>query len=645
MSVLTAFSNLKRMRLAWLRLLCLAGMPILVTTACTAQSPPSEAASYVRIVQAQASKIVGDFGRYDRFESEQMPPSRGKTIQTVSLPDAWNHREPGFSGTYLYEITFNLAPQEKGKKQALYIPKIGNRFHIWINEKLVKSTGDLSNISFDNANVPNLIEIPNAYLNQGSNQLAILVAGERDRMSGLSSIYIGRYDVLIKHYDWRQFVQVLSTWLIISISAAMALVAWLINYFSKNNFLFIFGLGSLAWALRSAFIVTYHTVIDYRYLLFIFDTLYGVAIACLLLSVQSMYRLKQTNINRLLYVYLISTPVCAAIFALGLPYARSVFLVFSLLIVIVFFSNYLYKIITKKTKISIPLTLSFVVAIAFGAYDQIMVYQYKNGYELSSLSKYSYIIICLTLSVSFGFKLHKINLLIRSANQRANRRLALTRARLAKEYGERAKFDQQRLLAAERWRVMQDMHDGLGGQLITLQKNAADPSIDRKKLAMQVKDALDNLRMTVYALGQTYTQISFLLGDLRERLDDLCLKFDKQLIWQVNDTPDTLDEPVMRLRHLEKMLLEIFTNIAKYSDASTVTLSTQVLDNNRVAIVIKENGSGFDVHTLILPTAQKPSPQPQESLHKGWLGLQQRATLSRIEMNFNHNATSIELVV
>jgi signal transduction histidine kinase len=448
---------------------------------------------------------------------------------------------------------------------------------------------------------------------------------------------VGDAPELLQRFEKRQFFQVFSSWFIISLSAAVSLMALLIGGVSRNNHLLIFGVGSMAWALRTSFMVVEHARVDYRLLLFSFDVLLAIGVMCLLLTVVYAFKIKQFFIKKILFAYLGAAIFLSMGFALGVPYARSIFLIATLAVVLMVFGYYVRSFIKASVKPSSSLLCAFGVAIIFGFYDQVMVYQYRSGYELLSLSKFSYLIVSLSLSIFFGFKLFKLNALLKSSHQRLNERLVQARFRLDAQHTEQTKLLKAQTLLEERWRIMQDMHDGLGGQLISLQKNTADPTINRAELTEQVADALNNVRMTIHALGQTYTRVSFLLGDLRERLEALCNKFDKTLVWQVDETPDLERDAVLRLRHLEKILMELFTNIAKHSNATQVKLSASMRGESQICIRIEENGQGFDA-------ANSGNHSPLD-LHKGLSGLKQRADIAKITLLRTERGTVTELIL
>ena len=180
------------------------------------------------------------------------------------------------------------------------------------------------------------------------------------------------------------------------------------------------------------------------------------------------------------------------------------------------------------------------------------------------------------------------------------------------------------LLHSQRNRWMQDMHDGLGTQLVSAsallkssdhsKQQSADLSMLIDAALMDMRGMMDVLSVAELAPEPDDDKVSLLLGMLRHRLSPVMHAQKIQLEWETCDLPhDFLNQDPSRL-HLMRLLQEAFSNIIKHSHASAVKFKTR-LQPDAILIDIQDNGRG-------MPAAQNLSLGSQGH---GIKNMQQRA--------------------
>lgn len=557
----------------------------------------------------------------------------------VTLPDAWNSTRPQRSGVFTYTVVFDASSEQVQNTQALYIPRLGNRYQLWINGSNVINAGELDNVHEDYAHKPVFVRLPMGAIQAGANRLSIVIAGEAGRYAGLSSVYFGDYPHLLARYETRHFFQTAASIAIMCMCAAIGLLALAIGVFAKNRHFVLFGVGALAWALRTSYAVTHYVPFDYRFFMFAYDALYALAVACLVLTISYEIKLRNRWVLRAMGLFLMTQLVLCALHAMGAAWARGLFLQLLLLMVAVSFALYVKQCWVAPKRMSYLLLIAFACSLSLGVYDQLMVFQFKNGFEVFALSRYSFLITALALSAMFGTRFAKLNASLARNHQRVNSRLKNAKMALNLAFERQLHEQKATVLQQERWRMMQDMHDGLGGRLVHLQQAVSTPGAAPAGLALLVKQALDELRMTVNATGVSHAQVSYMLGSLRERLDTLCAHYGKKLAWDVADIPELPQIDEVKIAALEKMILEIFTNIAKHSNAGEVKLSAGYQPHAQVWVRVIENGSGFQATR---PAALR---SPLELPGKGLKGLNQRAIAMGAALNFSADGCEIEVIL
>src|SRR5690606_16394793 len=102
----------------------------------------------------------------------------------------------------------------------------------------------------------------------------------------------------------------------------------------------------------------------------------------------------------------------------------------------------------------------------------------------------------------------------------------------------------------ERQRLMRDMHDGLGSQLVGALQLAQDSRVPAPMVARAVQEAVDNLRLTVDAMQDSDGNIATLLGAIRYRLAPRFASSGIALQWDVGPLPTPAGWGAQNARHL-----------------------------------------------------------------------------------------------
>jgi signal transduction histidine kinase len=195
--------------------------------------------------------------------------------------------------------------------------------------------------------------------------------------------------------------------------------------------------------------------------------------------------------------------------------------------------------------------------------------------------------------------------------------------------------ERQRVLESERRRLMRDMHDGLGSQLVqTLNLVRSDTGgLDREALARMLSQALDELRLTLDSLEPMDGDLPAVLGTLRRRVEPALQAAGIELRWEVQDVPPLQVLDARGVMHLFRCLQEIFANAVKHAQARRITVSTWVRDEH-VVLTIEDNGIGW------------PATEDRTSQGRGLRNVLTRAAKIGAAVHFYdaHPGAGIELV-
>jgi signal transduction histidine kinase len=167
-------------------------------------------------------------------------------------------------------------------------------------------------------------------------------------------------------------------------------------------------------------------------------------------------------------------------------------------------------------------------------------------------------------------------------------------AALEQQYRRVQALESERAIAAERERLMRDMHDGVGGNLVALLAMVEAGRSAPRELAEALRSALDDLRLMIDSLDPVEGDLNAVLAMFRDRLAPKLAAAGVTLQWNVDLLPGLPDLGPARVLHILRLLQEAVTNALKHGGARTITITTPP-GADEFGIDIDDDGTGFDV--------------------------------------------------
>ena len=181
-----------------------------------------------------------------------------------------------------------------------------------------------------------------------------------------------------------------------------------------------------------------------------------------------------------------------------------------------------------------------------------------------------------------------------------DRELSLEKSYLALQHA-----DQQRTLLSERERILRDMHDGLGGTLISLLASLRNEGSGDSPIARALRNALDDLRLILHSLEPSAKPLRVALALLRERLAERAADAGLELDWDIRQLPEDWGPDRRDTLQLLRIVQEAFTNCVQHAQARrfslTAKLDTLEAEAPRLEIQISDNGIGMDARRSARP--------------------------------------------
>jgi signal transduction histidine kinase len=237
------------------------------------------------------------------------------------------------------------------------------------------------------------------------------------------------------------------------------------------------------------------------------------------------------------------------------------------------------------------ITIGVVLATALAANDYATVsgiFAYSRAYTLHLALPVLLLTIGALLTIRFVRALRTSE----EANVVLAERLAEKERELAAHFESMRLVDRRNASAAERQRIMQDMHDGLGAQLVSslvmVERGGANPA----DIAMLLRESLDEMRLAIDAFGQAETDLNGALAGLRYRMEPRLIAAGMAVEWSVDDAFHALQPDERTALQLLRIVQEVLSNVIKHSRATRLTVRFEA-DSRHLSIVIADNGEGF----------------------------------------------------
>ncbi|MEO5671222.1 MAG: ATP-binding protein [Ramlibacter sp.] len=182
--------------------------------------------------------------------------------------------------------------------------------------------------------------------------------------------------------------------------------------------------------------------------------------------------------------------------------------------------------------------------------------------------------------------------------ERSNEELELhvTRktAELEHSYARLRESEHESARAQERERLLRDMHDGLGAQLMTALRGLERGALGPADVKRSLQDGLDELRMLMDSTDLGH-YLPAVLAAWRNRWDARLLAAGVGLEWAVDESLDQVQLSSDTALQVMRILQEAAANIVKHSQAHRMTLDARVVAASPASllrIVITDDGVG-----------------------------------------------------
>ncbi|ULK95287.1 ATP-binding protein [Bradyrhizobium sp. I71] len=516
----------------------------------------------------------------------------------VTLPHFTSSRyslaDPPF---YTGAFTFQSGDAASG--WSVFLPRFSNAVEVAVNGVVVLDSRRDANANRPDRNTPQIALIPASLLREGGNEIAVRLFVWGPLKGFLDTVYVGPDAALRPAYETRTLLFVT---LPVVFSAWQAILAVIL---------------AIMWLMRRR------------------EPVYGVlAVAMVLGLVQAFAQapVPPATASRLAAVLLASAPIESAlvvvfgvlffgwrwprygtllfvpgvvVFVVGLiggpPLPRILFLVLGIptvgLCLFLMACVAAAAVVRRQDAASFMIGCAVTIVLVCWIQDMLTVLEIEtNDRIFVSRLSYSAMLVAIGAGLTWRFA-RALNQVDSFAGQLVTR-VREAEERLKASFAREEERARAAALANERTRLMRDLHDGLGGQLVSIVA-LSERGSEGATITDAARAALKDLRLVIDSMDDIGGDLMLALGSWRERATAQLRPHDIALDWRVA-TPQGLPlHPELRPWHviqIVRILDEAVTNAAKHAQARHVAVTIETHDGSQGpygVISVTDDGRGF----------------------------------------------------
>ena len=529
------------------------------------------------------------------LDDAESPPPDSAAWKPQQLPDNWSVSRPQASGFGWYRIRFTLQ-ENPNTLYAVYAPKIALNAAFHMNGQHIGSGGSFRRGSIArNFNRPQFFVVAPQLLKVGSNTLHVRLWARAEAGHGLGSVKVGPEHELRMLFERRYLFQVQLPQIagaLVGFVGILLLFLWMRR--AHDTVYGYRGIVALLGCLFVAHFVIRDPPISGPQWDMLTLTALGWFVAFYGLFVLRFTGRRWQSLEVLLWLNVLLSPLIWALgglanfrFAVFIEFlANGVFFTICIGILVHFWWR-------SRTVESVLVIVAIGVNLTLAGHD-VAILARMLPFDSIFLIPYG----ASMGSVLIGGLL--VNRFVRNLNDyeklnvELEGRVAQKHAELEENYKRMNQLERQSAIVEERQRIMRDMHDGLGAQLISTLSLVEHGDLAKEQLAAVLRECLDDLRLTIDSLESTENDLLTVLGNFRYRLEPRLKSSGIQLDWQVKDLPKLACLTPQNVLHVLRILQEAFTNILKHARDNTVKVETGVAGmTGKVYVSVSDNGIGL----------------------------------------------------
>jgi signal transduction histidine kinase len=525
------------------------------------------------------------------------PPDDRPGWTSEALPDLWTaaRRRIATEGWYRATIPLAVAP---GTLWAVYLPRVNMNAGVWVNGQFLGDGGRFDGVVSRNWNRPLLFTVPAGLLHAGANAVDVRLRCNRTGPGILSTFRVGPAAILRPAWEWRTFAQVTLAQIIGGATVALGLLLGIVFWNRDPQHTHRWAaLGVIVWSLCFADAFVRDPPLPSR----VWEWMQALAVSgfvpCFVVAFHRALGVRRPLLETLLFAIPMVTVTAVALLAplylfLGMVIGGAMALATAI---------YLLLLVRRATASPDNALQWFfvpaaIVGVVLGAHD---VTSTVTGHLPAGLLLSPYIPPLIILVAGANLLAYVVRALDQSErlNRELEQRVEEKHRELEHNYARLRELERGHAVAAERDRLMRDVHDGMGGQLVSTLALVESGGSTPEGVAEALRDAIDDLRLVIDSLEPVENDLLAVLATIRARLEPRLARHGLHFDWQVADLPPLPGFGPEGVLQALRIVQEAITNVIKHAHATTIRVRTgeepDIDGTPGVFVEISDDGTGL----------------------------------------------------
>jgi signal transduction histidine kinase len=490
-------------------------------------------------------------------------PHPGKRPPLAEAPLHW----------YRFVIQIDQVPQQG---LAVFLPCVADRKRVWVNgQKIFRSFVNIEHIEHA-WNRPLLVNIPALALQPGSNEILFGLDAPWTRVINMSRLRIGPLHQLQAAFNHQQRLRVsmpvASTWMLAGL-CVFSIGIWWVRRDEPLHLLL--GLGAGMFSLR---MLHYYVAAPLAFpALFWWVAIASLTWAMLFLFFFAFryYNIRHVRTERLLVV---ASVVVTLLLLPGVgfdAYEHASLAYWVMAPVSVASAVLLFQRAWRQRGWpEVLLALGFGITVIISVYDLAIITRFLS-IERAYLMPVGATLLFLCFSLALAARYVESLGVIKQMNRILEMRVQERQATLEASFERLRQLGQESALADERQRLMREIHDGIGANLVTTLAAVERRGEPNDPSAHALRQAIADLKLTIDSLEPVDGDLLSLLGNLRYRLTPQLKQAGVTVVWDVTALPALTWLRAPQALHVLRIAQEAFSNVIQHAGATRVSVSTQ----------------------------------------------------------------------
>jgi len=523
------------------------------------------------------------------------PPAANAQWTTLDLPLRWTAAEESSLQGVALRLRFRLSAQPTDA-WALLLTLATNGGRVSVNDRVIGEIRMADEATDVRWRRPHLLAIDPSVLKAGDNVI-LMQTTYRGGVHALAGVEVGPLSTLSERYERQFFLSSTLPWIGGTLAALLALIFGVLWLRRRETTLGLLTLSALLWVARSLFLVIETVPLDARlWMQTLFYSSTGIFAAVM---TTALLRLAGRDVRRDFWLPLaygaLGPILLVATSGFAAPYLDQWWLPGLILIA----GTALFYAVLSRVRQHERLQIVVVGAIAITIGAAIHDYAVVEGWlpQAKSLALHwagPLLLVALAAPLVDRFMgvLRDAELARSDLETRVREREQL----LKRNYERLRESERVQATAAERTRIMQDMHDGLGSQLLSSLMLVERGALSQHQVAQILRESIDDMRLAIDALAQGNTDLLAALGNLRYRMEPRFRASGIELTWDARGLPEELNINPDAVLPILRIVQEALTNALKHSHARAVSVVLTVDpadDGPWLQVRVTDNGRGI----------------------------------------------------